>query len=319
MNVYDRISSTPSIPFGVEVEINCLGSKSRLSKNEGTLGIYDIASLVHSTLKDKVNVSGWCNNHGNNYWVVKPDSSCGIEICSPVLKGWYGISRVFDLIVALKQDKRIKVDSRCSFHVHFDVSCFKDEELFSILCWWIKLEGFFMDIVPLSRKVNPYCRLISQSGIVNDLSEAYKLESFVEFLGRSKYYTLNTFHLYNKRRRSIEFRIMDGFCCVMPNSAACWIALLDHFIRCAIKTGPPSPFKGGDPASGLCWLDAKHAFNFLRFDSCGLCRRLKLVRGWLLKRLVFCGQDYAEYGVFSKEMRESSYNEIVELSRFHCR
>jgi len=307
------IESRPSVPFGVEIELNSFGSAENAGDGK-VPGMYEVAFVVNKACRDRVFVSKWCNNHHNNYWVVKPDSSCGMELCSPVLKGWYGISKIFKAIESLREDERVESDSRCSFHVHFDVSSFSEKELLSIICWWIKLESFFLDAMPANRKVNPYCRIIAQSGIVDDLSCSYDLNYFIEKLGRSKYHTLNTFHYYHNRRKTIEFRIMDNLCCLNPKSACCWVSLLDHFIQRSISYGLPRPFASGDCYSSYCWLGPIDSFDFLGFSSQNnLCRKTSLVRSWLVNRLAVYGKNYLDCGIFSKALRSSCYDEILSL------
>jgi hypothetical protein len=304
-----------NIPFGVEIEVNAFDLKSRPDEHRSgalPMGIYEIASLVNEASKDRVFVSKWTNNHDNNYWVVKPDASCGLEVCSPVLKGSFGAKTVSQVVAALRQDSRIKSDSRCSFHVHFDISSFSPQDLLAIISWWIKLESFFMDAMPAKRKINPYCRLIAQSNIISDVYQSKDLPYFVEKLGVMKYHTLNTFHYYNKKRKSIEFRIMDNLCCLSPNDSFHWISLLHHFINCAVSCGVPS-FTGSDPYSGYCWLDPFDAFKFLKFDDGFLPPKLCLVRDWLIERLLKYGNNYLEFGIFSESFKDSSYKEICGL------
>jgi hypothetical protein len=304
------------LPFGVEIEVNSFDLKSRPDSKKLPEGSYDIAFLVNDLLKERVFVSKWCNNHDNNYWAIKPDSSCGMELCSPVLKGYAGIDKVSQVVAALKKDGRISSDSRCSFHVHFDVSSLSEIQLLSIISWWIKLEGFFMDTVPASRKNNQYCRLIAQSNIVNNVYDFYDLNYFLEKLGSNKYYSLNTFHYYNKRRKTIEFRIMDSFCCLDPQTAKGWISTLHHFIERAISTGLPPNYEQDNPLSGFCWLDPIDSFAFLDFHlNQHLTDRLLFVRNWLVKRLTDCGNDYLKFGIFSSPLRKLSYREICKLEK----
>lgn len=307
-----------SLPFGVEIEINSFDSRNRPEVYQSSpLGSYDVAFIVNEATKGRVSVSKWCNNHHNNYWVVKPDSSCGMEVCSPVLKGWFGVETISNVVDHMNKDKRIKSDSRCSFHVHFDVSSLSSQELLSVICWWIKLESFFMDAMPAKRKVNPYCRMIAQSNIINDISQPYGLDFLVEKLGVSKYYTLNTFHYYNKRRKTIEFRIMDSSCCLSRDESLSWISLLHHFINRSLEHGVPSEFKSGDSFSGYCWLDPVDAFVFLGLMG-ELPKKIGLIRSWLINRLAKNSKDFLEFGIFSRDFKVSSLKEINKLEKlFH--
>jgi hypothetical protein len=323
MQIKNALDLSSTIRFGAEIEINPFDLESSsisaipYSQQNLPLGIYDVAFLVGSIVKDRVFVTKWGNNHNNNYWVVKPDSSCGMEICPPVLKGWLGIQKITEVIECLSLDKRIKSDKRCSFHVHFDVSSLKEEDLLSIISWWIKAEAVFMDSVPSYRKINQYCQLIAQSGVVNSVAEELNLSYFLEKLGVSKYYSLNTFHYYNKKRKTIEFRIMDNESCLDSIDAKNWIALMLHFLETAITRGLPQKFSPKDPFSGYCWLDPIDLFCFLGFlpDQFQLSPRLLEVRDWFVLRLLKNGKNNTCKGLFCADARKQSCKEIEKLSR----
>ena len=78
-NNINLISCDSSRRFGVEIELNAFDLRSRPSGHEfGNLpeGIGYIANLVQKTVKNKVDIHRWQNNHHNDSWILKPDSSC---------------------------------------------------------------------------------------------------------------------------------------------------------------------------------------------------------------------------------------------------
>ena len=82
--------------YGVEIEVNSFDGLPRpLGWEDGNLpeGIYYVGNLVKKITNERVLIHKWGNDHYNDSWVVKPDSSCGMEICTPVLKGWHGLMR----------------------------------------------------------------------------------------------------------------------------------------------------------------------------------------------------------------------------------
>ncbi|RTK93320.1 MAG: hypothetical protein EKK64_10445 [Neisseriaceae bacterium] len=311
MKTSKKISTENYRRFGVEIEINSFDMRSKCL---GTLpdGIYYISSLVKNTIKNKVTVHEWGNDHYNDVWILKPDSSCGIEICSPVMKGWRGLSEVCRVIDALHEDESVQADNRCSFHIHVDVSDLTEVEICSIISWWIKCEPIFMDLVPYDRKINQYCQYL---GLHDKIStDLMSYEDFLQIIGTSKYYSMNAYHLAKEKRRTLEFRIMDSSCCLNSWSAKNWVRLILHFIETSIKTGIPKKYKKGNPLSGLCWIDPIDFFKFLNWSSkCDLTDGMKQVRRWLLDRAYSKGRNHNLLGIASDNSRRFSINEFDKL------
>lgn len=303
-----------SLRFGVEIEINAFDNKSRPDSScELPIGSENVALILNDVLKEKVMLSGWQNNHYNNLWFVKPDSSCGIEICSPILKGVQDIEKVSKLIGALKKNN-IKSDERCSFHVHIDVSNFSHKDIVSIISWWIKLEAFFVDMVSFNRKCNHFCKLIAQSNIIKNVSKKYSFSYFLSNLGRSKYFTLNTHHYYKSKRKTIEFRVIDSSVCLSERDSFNWLYLLIHFVECSLCRGIPPKYKRGDPFTGYCWLDPIDAFNFLNFTPKAEAGTSNIAK-WTLDKLLENGNNFLVHGIFSSEYRMKSYKDICKMEK----
>jgi hypothetical protein len=91
--------------FGVEIEINSFDMLNR-PMEDGMLpaGIYYVGNLVQKTSQEKVLIHKWGNDHHNDVWIVKPDGSCGLEVCTPVMKGWNGVLRTCKVIDGFHKD-----------------------------------------------------------------------------------------------------------------------------------------------------------------------------------------------------------------------
>jgi len=304
--------------FGAEIEINAFDGRNRpLNHGEGKYpeGTYYVANLIQKVLKKPVKIHKWAYDHNNDAWIIKPDSSCGIEICTPVQKGWFGVQEICKVIDELACNRKINADDRCSFHVHIDVSDLTEQQVATIITWWVKCEPVFMDSVPQSRKRNQYCQLLGQSEIFDRIEDDfYTSDNLIRKLGNCKYFTINTYHYYNNKRKTIEFRIMDSDACLDPFLAKNWIRLLIHFIEMSLRKGMPDSYFSGNPWSGYCWLDPKDVFEFLGLNGkYQLSQGLNQVKSWFIERLYLnCSHTFAE-GVMGVDARSFSCKQIDDL------
>lgn len=305
--------------FGVEIEINSFDGRNRPNGYEdGELpsGIHYIGNLVQKLSQERVLIHKWGNDHNNDVWIVKPDGSCGMEVCTPVMKGWNGILRTCRVIDGFGKDIKIESDSRCSFHIHVDVADLTEAQLASVISWWIKCEPVFLDSVPSQRKKNQYCQFLGEMDIFENIEDGLlPNESLLKKVGHCKYYTINTFHYQNKKRKTIEFRIMDSACCLDPWMAKNWIRLVLHFVERAVLKGLPPEFESGNKWSGYCWLDPIDVFDFLGFTlgKYEISPGLQQVRSWFISRLHSQSKNTGLSGVMSDRARRVSFQQIDEL------
>lgn len=270
---------------GIELEANTpSGEIKRLSKNEAPEGAQYIGALIHDITKERVEIHGWHNTHNNNCWIIKPDSSCGVEICTPILKGWTGLKSLLHVIDGMKG--HVSSDGRCSLHAHVNVSDLSIDKIASVISWWIKCELVFMDLMPERRKCNRYCQLIGLSDFI-DIDSDYDPELLIELLADQKYYSINTFHLRKDRRKTLEFRFMGNEGCIDSYTAKNWIRLILYFVEVVSVLNMPKPYEYGNQWSSFCWLDPIDVFDLLGFDNPKLLSPgLKQVRDWTLCRLL---------------------------------
>ena len=144
--------------YGIELEYNSFDGRDfiarPLGKNELPQGTQYVSALLAKTLGRKVEIKKWHHTSDNNCWIVKPDASCGIEVCSPVFKGRRGMDEICEVVDSLGGDDKIKSGLDCSFHIHVEVADLMLKQVAVILAYWIKCEAVFLDSVPKDRKVN---------------------------------------------------------------------------------------------------------------------------------------------------------------------
>ncbi len=281
---------------GVEIELNIIEDNNNFfSTNDQKIenSINYICNLI-SNLGIKIQSQGWKHNHNNVIWICKPDASCGIEVCSPVFNENFDELKV--VLDAFAIDPNIKIDSRCSFHVHIGVNdCVKDnlqisDSLCSILSWWVKSEHIFIDFSNPQRKNNRYCRCIGMTDFFDHEEIVFPNKVFSKL--SNKYLTLNTYHLFNKKRSSIEFRLAEGT--KDFNFAFSWIKILKLFVEV---------FKEKEIPENYRWIEPDVFFKLIDFEKNGSIELKK----WFLNRLIQNCFSNEEESYWSKKTRKNAF------------
>lgn len=307
--------------FGVEIELNTpsgLVVRPDTDAGETPEGTEYLARLIQKTTGKSVEIHGWHYTNNNSAWVIKYDTSCGLEVCSPVFKGGRGLRELLDVVEALKHSD-LRADARCSLHIHVNVEDLVEENfdsLASVVAYWIKCEPVFFDLMPAHRKLNRYCRPIGMSELIS----IYRKPDWrvVELLSYSKYFSLNTYHMHQGRRNTIEFRIGDNSGCTDPEVAKNWVRLITHFVDVTKDLPLPEAYNG-DALTGMAWLDPIDVFTLLGFDQ-PLDDDLREVRDWFLRRGLEYGFNSGQrHGIWSNEGRKIAYGQFTELGLRYLR
>lgn len=282
--------------FGVEIELNSFDCRdfveNPLVRGEKPYGMDKVAEKL-SRIGFECEVHDWQYNHNPSCWSCKPDSSCGIELCSPVmdLNSKHKLSEVLNCI---KDDSEIPVDHRCSIHVHLELSSTEaTHAAASILAWWIKCEHVFLDFADPSRKNNYYCKPIGLTDIIDSKDEVSATQLLKKL--SKKHFSANSFHFFNKKRSTLEFRLGEGT--KDANFVNMWIDVLLNFSQQACLNGLPSNY---------LWISPEEVIEFMRMDE-----SLKI---WFISRLTqntrFNSSEY-----FSIENRKHAilYYESIKI------
>lgn len=301
--------------FGAETELNTTTGKIQ-DKNIIPDGSDLVGSLIRKVCRDNITLQGWQHINNNKGWVIKPDSTCGIEVNTPILKGGYDLLKLCKVTEEFKNHPKITADERCSFHVHVNYQDLTANQIGTILAWWVKCEGVLFDSIPAKRKIHRHTQLIGMSDAVY-LTQRVTPESLIDVLSDVKYHSANVYHMRQKRRQSIEFRIAGNDHCLNPLYIKCWIRFLLHLSKRALKKGFPKNYKFGDPWTGLSWLNVKEVFDFLEFnDDSNLSLGMQQVKYWFIDRLKTNVND-ANIGIWNNKLRKESDKQIREISKLH--
>lgn len=250
--------------FGVEIELNSFDGFSKNEELSEPLGIKHAAETIKNILKENVEVTSWHTTINGTKWIVKPDSSCGFEVCSPILKGKNGLKSLVNVVKAIKKDGRFQADSRCSVHVHFELPSKNINYISSLVVSWIRCELFFFLLIPNSRKQSRYCQLMGLSDI---FSNKAKIDAAMVFnkISDYKFYSSSIYHFKKSNRNTIEFRIMDNSACLDSYVVENWILLLNRFINKSsnLKIFDENNFL----LNPIKWLDPQDVFEFLEIKE----------------------------------------------------
>lgn len=314
--------------FGVEIELNTSDGnikKIEKIKKQIPLGSDVVACIIKKILCNHVKIQSWGYNNNNSNWIIKPDSSCGIEVCSPVLKGWLGLEKLLRVVDSFSENN-LKADERCSVHVHVDVSDLSYTSIASAISWFIKCEHVFMDSFPSSRKSNRYCQMIGSNDMFHVNYEIDALD-IIEKVSGVKYYTINAYHLmkgggiseFNNRKRTIEFRLGDNSMCLNSFNLKNWIRLILHFVEIAKDLPLPEPYKENDSHTGLLWLDPKDVFKILKFyEPC--TDGFDQMKWWFKNRILNNGYNNDLYGMWSNNARSHARRDFLEsIEKFNLK
>jgi hypothetical protein len=282
--------------FGSEIEVNAFdGQSSPAQEGVQPDGIQHVAQIVATATRGRCEIYTWLAGQKatdfNTIWMLKPDGSCGMEICSPVSKGLYGINQGARVITALRDSRIVQADSRCSLHIHVDVSDLTTEQVAAVLAHWVKCEYTMLLAMPDHRKKNRYCQPIGMSDLLR-ADSIMSPDSIITWLGMYKYYTANAFHYKNGKRPTLEFRIADEEACKNPEYYRNWHKLVLHLVETAVASGMPKTYNKDDPTSGYSWLTPSEVMRFLNFEGAvDLCDELKETCTWFKSRVLKYAQS----------------------------
>ncbi len=303
--VITPLSFTSNRRFGGEFEVNAFDGKSRPEGRDQPAGIQVIAMMVHSAVpEDQVDLRGYEHTDNNTAFVVKPDSSCGVEVCTPILKGERGLTRAVRVADVFRKEDKIKVDERCSFHTHIEIADLDENQLGTVAGWWFKVEQVFMDSVPVNRKQNRYCVPLTRRQFLQHDTKINP-KDLIRKIGQVKYLAQNSNQYVKNNRKTLEYRIGEGEACKDPFFVKCWIRLLIHFVERTKNLPFPTTYEANNPMSSFLILDPKDVFSVLGFDEkYELSPGLRQVRNWFIARIQKNMEDTQFRSIARKELNE---------------
>jgi hypothetical protein len=262
--------------FGVEMEFNAFDGLSR-SKTLNDLpdGIYDVGQQIKTILNKNVEITKWQYTNNNKNWHIKPDSSCGMEICSPPDRGQRGIDNLKKVVDGLASVSKLSSDHRCSFHVHVEIADFSEKQIVYMITRWINFELFFYFLTNPLRWLNQYCIPLGFSSEFST-DTSYHFPSLLQKLSDTKYHSINLYHYAKNKKKTIEFRVMGSEGCRNSEDAINWCKLLLCFVeRCKSHEGISE--------ARLFYDELPNAVRFLNLVE--FCKKDNEIIQWLISKL----------------------------------
>ncbi len=267
----------PRLNFGIEYEFTGTDTDQ-------------IKRVVNQHFPDEPTiVTDWANSDGRE-WHCKPDSTCGRELASRILKNPADLKLAIDILAKLYED-RIGIGQKCGCHVHIDVSGFTQTQVKILVAWWVKVERVFLNASPSHRRNNVYSNSLARA--VGDRIRAnsdYDLDRLWGIASDERFQSINLRKYRNCRTIEFRFGDMSRNLFHMKNR----IRALLWFV--SIVKNLPKP-------ENLNWTSPKNFLQMMMLvDAPGkvLSPALLEMREWILSAL----GEYIPIGYYSRDKEE---------------
>jgi len=248
--------------IGIELEYNSFDKLSRsYSDNNLPNGIYTFAEIIKKNINKPVEINKWSQTNNNENWLIKPDSSCGLEVCSPPDQPKPALSQIAKVIKCLCENKSVHADNRCSLHVHVEIEDFTSNDICFLVQTWINFEHFFYFLTKKERWFNRYCKPLGYHYAFSD-TKKITANRCLEILSDNKYFAINFYHYKKEKRKTIEFRIMGSDACMDVDDCLNWCKLILGFVENCKRSNFSSDF-----IEEIKYKNIEDAYEFFSFDS----------------------------------------------------
>lgn len=189
-----REQAEGELTFGVEIEI---------------LNTIDRTDIARALQAEGINAAGESYNHRTQtWWKIITDSSCGLEVVSPILSGEQGLNELRKVCEVLNR-LGCQVDRRCGLHVHIGANALGVDRVKSTIKRWLANERHLDTIQPRSRRgtSNIFCQPLADTIDVDRINSCRTIEE-LSYIQDTRYSKLNLTSY--RRHRTIEFRHHSG-------------------------------------------------------------------------------------------------------------
>jgi hypothetical protein len=133
-------------------------------------------------------------------WRVKPDSSCGHELITPILGSYEDFDRLATALEILKRHGA-RITTRCGLHVHYGMQSFSFDQVRRVLGFFARHEETMFSLVDPARRNNRYCkRLENVEDVIKHGSDAWSDEFRHSWINGQAH----------RRHNTVELRLLEG-------------------------------------------------------------------------------------------------------------
>lgn len=209
--------------FGVEIEF-----RDRAARWDETMSFRETIAAALTAAGIETVVESY-NHRTRRHWKLTTDSSCGLELVSPVLHGFEGLNAVRKALEVLAANG-VVVDNSCGLHVHHDAADFSVASMKRVVKLYSQFEGVIDQLHDESRRanMNSYCQSMTRIG--EYFYEQANVERLISSIN-DRYYKVNL-HAYTVHG-TIEFRQHAGT--LDADEAVRWIILSQAILERALR------------------------------------------------------------------------------------
>ena len=245
---------------------------------------WSILSLMSDVVEEATGQYAEIRNYEHTYenydlWVCKTDSSCGVELVSPILNGPSKLKVAAEILLKL-EDNAFDIDETCGQHVHVEIADFTEKQKGIMASYWMKIERFIVNGTPAHRRNNSYCTPITQKHDYVNANCAYEPEEVLRRMASGR--DAINFGPPHSSRKTIEFRF--GEMTFDPEVIKNRVRFLIWFVEMCKILPAPSNLNWMTPKQVLrtfnLWEDPKSTIKYQYSPA------VQSMRKWLLSRLI---------------------------------
>lgn len=275
---------TSARTFGIEIEFN----------NQSNLTQSQLANHINSKFRRLECLSESYNHNTNAHWKIVTDSTCGLELVSPILSGQQGMKEAQDVIDTLHSVEGVQVNRSCGIHVHVGCEDITPQGMKNVIIQYAKNETLINSVLAPSRRDTRWARQIVGNEHTGRFTTIQALKTMldgqttcsdiIQNMG-GRYNTVNV-QCWN-RQRTIEFRQHGGS--LDSEKILSWAHFLINTVekcmtetpvKTTIRTNPEQAFKQLFGNSKIVYDFMLGRANHFGFTQYGQVKEVSVVTRW---------------------------------------
>jgi len=189
--------------FGLEIEFV---NRSSMSKDV-------LAQYINKKFRKLDCIGEGYNHTTQNHWKIVTDSTCGLELVSPILSGKKGMENAKCIIDCLANIEGVTVNRDCGIHVHVGASDITTQGIKNVVLFYAKNQHIIQSILAPSRRNSRWTNTLANNygdltQINSRLNGCNSVSEVISAFNGTRYQTVNL-QAYS-RQRTVEFRQHGG-------------------------------------------------------------------------------------------------------------